>query len=239
MTRLAPGLIIIALCCCSKRGGQIQPAPVAVESTAPTAHVPSMDETIKAAPTLHAAMQAARPLFIDHSNMDSIGSIEILDWLAAHGRWSDIGVDVDETNFVMVQKDVDSEIGHRLCVGGTVVEITKDQLGANRTWKGEIVAYSGNIFRFLGARSSGQVVAQGDARFCGVVTGLYDYSNSGGGVTHAVEVVGMFDLPENRAFGVSVAAPPQPPPGTARPPSTTGACKPPFIVAESGACILP
>jgi hypothetical protein len=30
------------------------------------------------------------------------------------------------------------------------------------------------------------------------VTGRYDYHDSGGGTGHAVQVVGMFDLPENR-----------------------------------------
>lgn len=31
-----------------------------------------------------------------------------------------------------------------------------------------------------------------------VVTGNYDYSNSAGGTGHAVDLVGMFDLPENK-----------------------------------------
>lgn len=42
------------------------------------------------------------------------------------------------------------------------------------------------------------VSANRSARFCGVVTGLYDDSNSGVGVGHAVQMVGMFDLPENK-----------------------------------------
>ena len=36
------------------------------------------------------------------------------------------------------------------------------------------------------------------ARFCGIATGRDTYANTGGGTTHAVRVVGMFDLPENR-----------------------------------------
>ncbi len=56
----------------------------------------------------------------------------------------------------------------------------------------------GNIYRFLAAGSSGTLVPQSYGRFCGVVTGTYDYSNSGGGTGHAVEMVGMFDLPENK-----------------------------------------
>lgn len=78
------------------------------------------------------------------------------------------------------------------------MEIAKDKIGEDRVWKGQIIAYSGNVFRFLGGRSSGQIVQSSDARFCGVVTGQYNYDNSIGGVTHAVEMVGMFDLPENK-----------------------------------------
>jgi hypothetical protein len=42
------------------------------------------------------------------------------------------------------------------------------------------------------------------ARFCGVVTGLYDYSNSGGGTGHTADIVGMFDLPESKALIAAV-----------------------------------
>ncbi len=45
-------------------------------------------------------------------------------------------------------------------------------------------------------------------RFCGVVTGLFDYANSGGGTGHAVAIVGLFDIAENRP---AVAASPRGP----------------------------
>lgn len=52
--------------------------------------------------------------------------------------------------------------------------------------------------RFAAVASTGELVAQSSANFCGVTTGKYSYSNSGGGTTHAVFLVGMFDLPENK-----------------------------------------
>lgn len=48
------------------------------------------------------------------------------------------------------------------------------------------------------AGSTATLVQQSRARLCGVVIGTYDYSNSAGGKGHAVSLVGMFDLAENR-----------------------------------------
>lgn len=45
--------------------------------------------------------------------------------------------------------------------------------------------------------STGRLVEDSRARLCGFVTGKYSYSNSGGGSSHAVQLVGMFKLPEN------------------------------------------
>jgi hypothetical protein len=54
-----------------------------------------------------------------------------------------------------------------------------------------------DLIKFVAAGSTGQLVAQSRARFCGATTGKYSYSNSGGGTSHAVQMVGMFRVPEN------------------------------------------
>ena len=63
----------------------------------------------------------------------------------------------------------------------------------------ELSTTAGNLIYFVNAGSSGELVQNSIARTCGVVTGRFDYSNSGGGVGHAISVVGLFDLPQNRA----------------------------------------
>jgi hypothetical protein len=55
-----------------------------------------------------------------------------------------------------------------------------------------------NIVRFYAVGSSGDLVQNRPARFCGAVAGRYSYDNAAGGSTHAVAVVGLFDLPENK-----------------------------------------
>jgi hypothetical protein len=51
---------------------------------------------------------------------------------------------------------------------------------------------------FYAVGETGDLVAGSRTRLCGIVTGLHSFLNSGGGVTHAIRAVGMFDLPENR-----------------------------------------
>lgn len=49
------------------------------------------------------------------------------------------------------------------------------------------------------ALGSNRGIDQGSrARFCGIVIGRYSYRSSGGGTTHAVQLVGAFDIAENR-----------------------------------------
>ena len=113
-------------------------------------------------------------------------------------RWVDVVVAPDETSFAKVQKDADDERGKRLCVGGSVIQIAVAKTSFGKFYEGLLMTPAQNIFRFTAVGSSGSLVERSAARVCGVVTGKYDYSNSGGGKGHAVNVVGMFDLPENR-----------------------------------------
>ncbi len=81
---------------------------------------------------------------------------------------------------------------------GKIIQIAVEKEDIGKFHVGLIISDAGNLYRFLGVRSSGTLVGDSRAKFCGVVTGKYDYSNSAGGTGHAVKLVGMFDLPENR-----------------------------------------
>ena len=61
----------------------------------------------------------------------------------------------------------------------------------------------GQVIHYLAAGDTGTLVDGDRARFCGVTTGRYSYSNAGGGTTHAVQLIGMFDLPSNRSAAAS------------------------------------
>lgn len=120
-------------------------------------------------------------------------------WADRNLTLADLKVISDETTFGAVMKDSDSERGKRLCASGTVIQIEKIDLRPTirESFTGLLLS-GGGIVQFYSFGSTGSVVGSTHTRFCGVVMGQYHYSNSGGGTSHAISVVGMFDIPENR-----------------------------------------
>ena len=185
-------------------GTVVASSPPPSASATPTS---SPFDIVDAQPTFTGAMGYATLLMKDERNDISTGTVWAALWMLKHGKWNDIAPAKDETTFARVQKDSDAERGKRLCVAGRVIQITTKKAGeAGKYYAGLLTSANGNIFNFLAVGSSGDIVERSAARFCGVVTERYDYSNSGGGTGHAVTVVGMFDLPENRP--TAAASPP-------------------------------
>lgn len=164
---------------------------------------PTPFERIQAAPNLRAAFAIAKPEMVDAHDDEGKGTLLFLAWAAKSMVWSDVGVAQDESSYALVMKDADEERGKRMCVPGNLIQISVEKADVGKVHIGLLMSDAGNLYRFLGVRSSGSLVQRSRARFCGVVTGRYDYSNSGGGTGHAVKLVGMFDLPENRAGAAS------------------------------------
>jgi len=79
----------------------------------------------------------------------------------------------------------------------SVVEIHADHSVNPPIFNGGIMTSSYNIVRFYAVRSTSKINEDSVARFCGIITGTQSYSNNGGGTTHALLTVGMFDIPEN------------------------------------------
>jgi len=99
----------------------------------------------------------------------------------------------------MVMKDSNSQRGSRICTGGRVIEISVDNtVPGGKVFLGGMYNDAGQLYRFVAVRSTGEIVANSRAKFCGIVTGQQHYANSVGGIAHAVHLVGMFDLPENK-----------------------------------------
>jgi len=120
-------------------------------------------------------------------------------WSASRLTWVEL-MGVAETKRGLVMKDPDAERGKRLCVSGSIVEIRVDRSDGDTLYFGGLVSPSLEVLRFIAVRSTGGLIEDSPARFCGVVTGLQSYLASNGSVLHAVFAVGMFDLPENRAI---------------------------------------
>ena len=155
---------------------------------------PTPAEVIDTKATVSEAFEYAKLFMDDQKNKSSTGTFLFAYWAKKNLRWFDVFTKKDETSFGMIKKDADPERGKRMCWSGTIVQIAKvDQVG----FAGLLMTKKYDIIHFFAAGSTGSLVENSRARFCGLVTGLYTYDNSGGGVSHGIDMVGMFKLKEN------------------------------------------
>jgi hypothetical protein len=160
----------------------------------------SIGEKIDESTTAAAALALAKPHMKDATDKDdNPGGLAFARWSAAHLRWADVEIEKDETTHGKVMKDSEEELGKRMCNSGSVVQISVLKLPSGKKLSyGLLLTGGGNLYQFYAALSSGDLVEGKHGRLCGFVTGTYTYANSGGGTGHAVSMVGIFDLPENR-----------------------------------------
>lgn len=181
--------------------GSTSPAPVATsEYRAPAAPAPRVltpIEQLAAKTTLAEAIAFTRPHMADSVDEIDQGTAMLAVWSTTRMKWSDVSAIQPETSVPRAMKDSDLERGKRICASGSIIEIAAEKASESRLYNGAIGIDAG-LIRFVAVGDTGALVAHSSARFCGIVTGRFDYHNSIGGMAHAVRVVGMFDLPENR-----------------------------------------
>lgn len=197
-------VIVGLVSACSKDSGKAEAGstssqrPTVTEVPAPPP--PSPLEVLQSKTTLAEAIEEVRSQMADTDGEVSPGAALLALWSAKHLKWTDVAVAKNETSFKLVRKDSDLARGKRLCVRGQLVQIEKEKVGSDPLFTGLMLSGSYDIYSFIAVRSTGELVSNSHARFCGVVIGKYEYSNSAGGRGHAISVVGMFDLQENRAL---------------------------------------
>lgn len=188
--------------CGKSEPGSAQAAPVTEQVTAPAPtpeppKEPTLADKLAETKTLSDALALLTPLFKDTQNANDDASVLFAVWSSAHLQWADINA-LPETKHALVMKDPENERGKRNCYAGSIVEIHTDRSMGRPIYRGGLATPGRQIARFVAVGSTGELVQSSQARFCGVVTGVESYSNAGGGTTHAVRVIGMFDLPENK-----------------------------------------
>jgi hypothetical protein len=146
-----------------------------------------MDE-VAAQPTFDAAISHAKPRMADTIGTRGDGAMSLLNWTTKHKlQWSDVALAKDETSVGLANKNIDEARGKRLCAHGALASIEASQL-IGTPYVG-LMGANGGALQFVAVRGTGDLVALSSATFCGVVTGKFN---------NIVQVVGMFDLPENR-----------------------------------------
>lgn len=198
MKQLFVLLAVLVVCGCDKsvKSGATTSAVVTVAAPSTTTTTESPVDKLGKMATLREAIEFAKPLMTDEVSKPSVGAVAVAVWGVQHMKFADVSVATDETNYARILKDPDSERGKKLCITGKIVEIAVNKADFGKVFEG--LLYNGNLWRFMAVGSTGDLVELRPARFCGVTIGKYDYSNSAGGTGHAVAVVGMFDLPENK-----------------------------------------
>ncbi len=188
----------------SVKSAAVQPEPQQTAATPAPAPPPSvkppesLGQRVMAATTLASAVALSRPEMRDVRDELNTGSVLLSRWLAEKGKWVDVAVANDETSHAKVQKDSVDERGKRYCASGTIIQIERVRFEGGKVDIGLLMDDSMRLWHFISAGESGSLVAKSHARLCGFVTGKYVYQNSAGGTGHAVDIVGFFDLPENR-----------------------------------------
>jgi hypothetical protein len=170
------------------------PAP----APSPRPEAPNPLRVIMTKQTAAEAIEVAAPYLVDKFNEPSPGTAIFVLWALKNMRWQDVGTVGDETSLAKVLKDVAAERTKRLCLRGSIVEIAATPQDSGTAYVGILMTEGMNLVHFYAVKATGELVEQSPARFCGFVTGKYDYPNSIGGTGHAIDVVGMFDLPANR-----------------------------------------
>ncbi len=152
------------------------------------------------APTLSEALLRYKPATRVGSEADQ-GTERFITWATAFMIWPEAAPEGKaETKPSAIFKDPQAEQGKRGCYPGQVAKIERADFGQARPFVGQLVTPSGDVVSFVAVRSTGNIVKNSTATFCGAALGVHSYMNMTGAFTDAIFVVGMFDLLENRTW---------------------------------------
>lgn len=148
--------------------------------------------------TLPDVIEMLKPMMQDSFDAMPQASMGIAIWLDKKGAKIGDIKSLENSSRGKILKDSYNERGKKLCVTGQIIEIEVDRSGGFPTYHAGMMQNYSEATRMLAVGSTGDLVANAQATFCGVVVGKMGYTNAMGGTTTAPYLVGMFDLPENR-----------------------------------------
>ena len=199
--RLAPALLLFASLGC--KGSDSPPKVTAPDATNPSPNdvaIVSPLEKILSARDLAQAVLIGREVWKNADEDWPADAKYMVKWLADKSEIfiEDIQI-LEKTTTGLVLKDVASERGKRICLERPAIV----QLAKSHSSRLGMVYYSGLLqenrqqYSIYAVKDTGTLIQKQKARFCGIVTGIYTFKNTGGGTTISPFLVGMFDLPTN------------------------------------------
>jgi hypothetical protein len=168
---------------------------VAEEIAKPPPPKPKPIDIVRSQGSAAEAYDYSKGFMAETFGKSSLGTLLFAAWAGQSMEWSDVDIKKDETSFGLAQKDIDTARGKRMCWNGNIIQISK--IKELNVFSGLMMTSKRKLINYYAAKSTGELLANSRTRFCGYVTGLFDYSNSAGGTGHAIDMVGIFKLPEN------------------------------------------
>lgn len=204
MNRIIFLLTILTIFGCSQpnRVHQTKALDASVEPTLPVVEpIPTIStkkitlvDKLNNANSISEMWDICKPLARDYTPGNlNYGAICAATWSITNLHAKDVIVKNDETTPGLVMKNSAKEIGKRICATGSIIEIHEEDKFA----EGLLSSYSGNLYHFITVGDTGTIQEHSEARLCGFVLGQYHYNNSGGGMGHATDLVGMWIIPAN------------------------------------------
>lgn len=184
-------LFVMVVGCTKETTPQVESEPTAqVEEKSPVERVMEM-------PNMTAALAMTMSEMGNRYQNVSPGTALFASWAMKHMSPQDVITTNNEVTFGLAMKDIVEARGKRMCVTGYIIELEIMNLPLGKMGTGKLMDEDRNIYNLLAVRSTGTLVEQDEATFCGIITEKYDYLSSDDMTRHALTLVGMFALPEN------------------------------------------
>ena len=201
MKKILLATVLLTLIGCSKQSdnneNMTQPA-VAQPEIEEKSDSEKYAELLASQDTLSKAVNMIKPTMSDEFDAFPSSAGILASWMNEKNvKISDIR-SLESSTRGKILKDSFSERGKRLCISATLVEIQVDRSAGFAAYHAGLVNNYTDVTRVLAIGPTGDLVADSNATFCGVIVGKVGFTNASGGTTNAPYLVGMFDLPENR-----------------------------------------
>ena len=120
-------------------------------------------------------------------------------WSSDHLKWSDVDTKKNQVSTLLALKDPDGMYGKRACMSGKLASITAvrdTDAGALHYFRG-VLEGPGEKWYISAIGDTGELVKGSTAKFCGIEVAVRT-ERGDAGAADVLDMVGMFDLPENR-----------------------------------------
>lgn len=168
----------------------------------------SKSAKMNSAPNLEDALKTAKEEFPgDVRSRDAA----IVEWSEEHLHWADIDVKKNQVSTLLALKDPEGAYGKRACLSGKITTITAVRdadASALRHFNAvlESTDKTPERWNLSAVGDTGELVKGSTAKFCGLAVNVHTNQGSIGGTgvhpstapSDSLDMVGMFDLPENK-----------------------------------------